>query len=84
MIDRDLLLSIIESDKTEPAAPKAPRCRHLLSKGMFINCSLSEADRIVGDGYFWCAKTQRIYGPDDQLIGDGECRVADRSCYEGT
>ena len=38
--------------------------------------------RIAGDGNFWCAKTQRIFGPDDNLVGDGVCRHSGRSCFE--
>ena len=58
------------------------RCRNLLCKGMFLNYGLAEHERVTGDGNFWCGKTQGIYGPDDQLVGDGECRHTGRGCYE--
>lgn len=58
------------------------RCRSLLCKGMYINYGLSEENKVCGDGNFWCGKTQRIYGPDDQFVGDGECRHTGRACYE--
>jgi hypothetical protein len=49
---------------------------------MYLHGSLGTADHISGDGNFWCNKTQRNFGPDDQFVGDGECRHSGRSCYE--
>jgi hypothetical protein len=51
---------------------------------MYLNYGLAPADRVTGDGHFWCAKNQRTYGPDDQLVGDRPCRDAGRTCYEAT
>jgi hypothetical protein len=58
------------------------RCRSLRCKGMYLNYGLGQNERVAGDGNFWCAKTQRIFGPDDQLVGDGVCRHTGRGCYE--
>ncbi len=58
------------------------RCRHLRSKGMFINFNMPPGERAVGDGHFWCAQTQRDYGPDDRLCDGTECVDSTRSCYE--
>ncbi len=58
------------------------RCKNLLCKGMYLNYGLPETERVTGDGNFWCGKTQTTYGPDDQLVGDGECRHTGRGCYE--
>ncbi|HXY34589.1 MAG TPA: hypothetical protein VEI07_10200 [Planctomycetaceae bacterium] len=58
------------------------RCRFLLSKGMAVNAGLPEDEHIVGDGHFWCTRTQRIYGPDGGLCADEPCRESSRSCYE--
>lgn len=60
-----------------------PRCRSLLSKGLYINAGLPPGKEIAGDGHFWCGKTQRSYGPDDKLCDDADCRNATRNCYEG-
>jgi hypothetical protein len=60
------------------------RCRSLRCKGMYLNYGLGQNERVAGDGNFWCAKTQRIFGPDDQLVGDGVCRHTGRGCYEET
>ena len=66
----------------DPAQIQGERCRSLRCKGMYLNYGLAEADRVAGDGHFWCAKTQRIFGPDDQYVGDGQCRDDGRSCFE--
>jgi hypothetical protein len=58
------------------------RCLSLRCKGMYLNAGLPPGERVAGDGHFWCSKTQRIFGPDDQLVGDGECRHSGRSCFE--
>ncbi|MCY2966910.1 MAG: hypothetical protein NT069_25305 [Planctomycetota bacterium] len=66
----------------QPAPVLGERCRSLRCKGMYLNYGLSEADRVAGDGNFWCSRNQRAFGPDDQFVGDKECRDAGRSCYE--
>ncbi len=67
-----------------PVLPStAERCRSLLSKGLYINAGLPPGKEAVGDGNFWCGKTQTTYGPDDRLCDGSECRDASRSCYEG-
>ena len=58
------------------------RCLNLLSKGMYINMGLPPEERVTGDGYFWCGKTQGSYGPDDELCDAEYCLSAVRSCYE--
>lgn len=63
---------------------QSERCRSLRCKGMYLNYGLGQGERVAGDGNFWCAKTQRIFGPDDQLVGEGVCRHTGRSCYEET
>jgi hypothetical protein len=66
----------------QPEVPQGERCRSLCCKGMFLNYGLGQNEKVAGDGNFWCAKTQRIFGPDNQLVGDGVCRHTGRSCYE--
>ena len=65
-----------------PAEQQSERCRSLRCKGMYLNYGLPEGERVAGDGHFWCGKTQRIFGPDDQLVGDDLCRQSGRGCYE--
>jgi hypothetical protein len=57
------------------------RCRSLQCKGMYLNWGLGQNEQVAGDGNFWCGRTQRIFGPDDKLVGDAECRNATRGCY---
>ena len=58
------------------------RCRLLQCKGMYLNYGCGQNEQVAGDGNFWCGKTQRIFGPDKELVGDSLCRDSGRSCYE--
>ena len=63
--------------------PSAP-CRHLRNKGMFV---YNDGDGGTGhDDYdntiFWCVKTMKGFGPDDEMVGRDDCRTPERSCYE--
>ena len=62
--------------------PLGERCRSLRCKGMYLNYGLSEEERVTGDGHFWCSRTQIIVGPDQELVGDVECRHTGRACYD--
>lgn len=65
-----------------PVIQTGERCRHLQSKGMYINAGLPPGEEIVGDGHFWCGINQESQGPDQQLCDGESCRDATRSCYE--
>ncbi|MSR57760.1 MAG: hypothetical protein EXS05_08810 [Planctomycetaceae bacterium] len=79
-----ILMNIVQPTAADLAAPLAgERCQSLRCKGMYTNMGQPEGTRVTGDGHFWCAKTQRVFGPDDQYVGDGECRHSGRSCFEG-
>src|SRR5258708_247020 len=65
----------------QPSIEAGERCQSLRCKGMYLNFGRGETERVAGDGNFWCAKTQRIFGPDDNLVGDGVCRHTGRACY---
>ena len=68
--------------KELPIIQQGERCRHLLSKGLYINHGLPKGEEATGDGNFWCAWTQTIYGPDHQICDKQECQDASRGCYE--
>jgi hypothetical protein len=71
------------TEKLQPAGPaRQPACRHLLSKGMYVTGTLDpEVDSgIMGDGYCWCAMTQRQLGPDNAFVERATC-IPGRSCY---
>jgi len=64
-----------------PVIPSAPRCRNLLTKGLFINAGLPADQHVTGDGNVWCGKTQTIFGPDHQVCDVEECMKPGRGCY---
>lgn len=61
---------------------RGERCRHLLSKGLYLNAGLPKDDPATGDGNFWCANTQTTWGPDQGFCSGEDCTDATRSCYE--
>ena len=52
----------------QPTEIQGERCLSLRCKGDYLNYGLGETERVAGDGNFWCGKTQRIFGPDDQFV----------------
>ena len=58
------------------------RCRHLLSKGMYLNAGLPPGEEVAGDGHFWCGRNQRERGPDHQICDGHSCTDPSRTCYE--
>jgi hypothetical protein len=73
----------MQNSTTQPADTlRQPACRHLLSKGMYVTGTLDpEVDTgTMGDGYCWCAQTQRQLGPDNSFVDRATC-VPGRSCY---
>jgi hypothetical protein len=31
---------------------------------------------------YWCLKTMKEFGPDDEMVTSPDCRNPERSCYE--
>jgi len=42
--------------------------------------SLGDYDNTI----YWCMKTMKGFGPDDDNVGSEDCRNTSRSCYEPT
>jgi hypothetical protein len=79
----EILRTILQQAEGAAVSLEGERCLSLRCKGMYTNMGQPVGTTVTGDGHFWCAKTQRIYGPDDQLVADGNCRHSGRGCYEG-
>ena len=64
--------------------PAASPCRHLRTNGMYI--FEGQPDRPDDDDYepsgFWCLRTMKAFGPDEDFVGRRECRDSGRPCYE--
>jgi hypothetical protein len=64
--------------------PSTPLCRYLRNKGMYVYTDGS--NRSTHDDYdntiYWCVKTHKGFGPDDELVAGDDCRNSGRSCYE--
>jgi hypothetical protein len=72
-----------QPDDAPPPTLAAGPCRHLRSKGMYV---YSDADPVANEGYdnsiFWCLRTMKSFGPDDEMVGREECCDGARSCHE--
>lgn len=66
------------------AEQEVSACRHLRSTGMYLYTDrpVGEAQSDYDNTAFWCLKTLKSFGPDDDVVGRTECRDPARSCYE--
>jgi hypothetical protein len=64
--------------------PSAVPCRHLRTKGMYVytDGSGGEPHDDYDNSIYWCLKTMKGFGPDDDFVGRDDCRNAERPCYE--
>jgi hypothetical protein len=63
-----------------------PACRHLRNKGMYVytdGCG-GETHDDYDNTVYWCLKTMKGFGPDDDLVSSEDCCTPSRSCYEPT
>jgi len=62
-----------------------PVCRNLRHNGMYVNTDGS-GDQLIDDDndshMYWCLKTMKGFGPDDDFAASRFCRRTDRTCYE--
>jgi hypothetical protein len=74
------------ADPNDPPVVESigPPCRNLRHKGMYVYTDGSGSDS--NDDYdshmYWCLKTMKGFGPDDDFVGAEPCRLTARSCYE--
>jgi hypothetical protein len=59
-------------------------CRHLRSKGMYVytDAQDGQAHEDYDNTAYWCLKSLKNFGPDDELVGRPECNDPSRTCYE--
>jgi hypothetical protein len=65
-----------------PQVP-APRCVNLYCKSMMVfgEAFESDPDYQAGMTDFWCLRTSKGLGPDDQEASMDTCRDPERPCY---
>lgn len=58
-------------------------CRHLRNKGMYVyHGGSGEPHDDYDNTVYWCIKTMKGYGPDDEMVGRDDCNNPERTCYE--
>jgi len=72
-----------ESQDVAPEPILAEPCRHLRSKGMYVYTDNPDEAHEEGDTTaYWCLKSMKDFGPDDEPVNRPDCRNPGRSCYE--
>jgi hypothetical protein len=73
-----------ESNELPVVEPPSVPCRHLRNKGMYVysdgNGGQSHED--YDNTIYWCLKTMKDFGPDDEMVAGADCRNPSRTCYE--
>jgi hypothetical protein len=77
-------MATAEPDQLPVIEPSTSPCQHLRSKGMYIYTDglADETNEDDDSTNYWCFKTLKNFGPDDDFVGARACRDASRSCYE--
>lgn len=72
------------SDGGLPAVePTATPCRHLRNKGMYVYTDGSgQAHDDYDNTIYWCLKSMKSFGPDDDMVNAEDCSCPERTCYQ--
>jgi len=73
-----------ESPDVSAEAPAGPVCRHLRSKGMYVYTDGMDHgfQHDYDSTIYWCLKSMKAFGPDDEMVEMESCCRPDRSCYQ--
>ncbi len=71
----------------EPSAPSpSPPCRHLRHAGMLVRsdglAQSQDPNHEYDNTVYWCQKTMKSFGPDDEMVDGQACRAPSRSCFQ--
>lgn len=70
----------------EPGSADLPACgpcRNLRNKGMYVYHGEYDTPHEDYDNtIYWCVRTQKGFGPDDEMVSRDDCIDPERSCYE--
>lgn len=70
-------------DPPSDDSPAVVPCRHLRSKGMYVYTDGSQRDQGDYDNtVYWCLRSMKSFGPDDDMVDREACCDASRTCYE--
>lgn len=73
----------LERPAADQAATASSPCRHLRHKGMYVYTDgQSEIHGDYDNTIYWCLKTLRGFGPDDEMVSGEDCRDCNRTCYQ--
>jgi hypothetical protein len=74
----------MEITMTELQQLPTQRCKHLHCKSMMVYGEdfMSDPDFQAGLTDFWCMKTSKSIGPDDDHVDLEDCSLTTRPCYQ--
>jgi hypothetical protein len=77
-------MSSDETNDPNSPEPTAPPCRHLRSKGMYVytDGKGGQPHDDYDNTIYWCLRTMKEFGPDDETVAGPECQNPSRTCYE--
>ena len=69
---------------SDPTTPYRPRCINLSCKSMLVYGEDFESDPDYQAGMtdFWCQRTMKPRGPDDNDVSVEECSDPQRGCFQ--
>lgn len=69
---------------TNEEAQTGPLCRHIRSKGMYVYTDGVDMgfEHDYDNTIFWCLKTMKSFGPDDEMVERESCSCTTRACYQ--
>lgn len=72
------------STEFDDQTPEGPLCRHLRSKGMYVYTDGVDMgfDHDYDNTIYWCLKTMKSFGPDDEMVEKDACCREGRGCYQ--
>jgi len=69
----------------EPSQPPPPSpCRHLRHAGMLVRSDGQgrDSEQDYDNTVYWCQKTMKGFGPDDEMVDGPSCRDLARTCHQ--
>ena len=58
-------------------------CRNLRNKGMYVyHGEYGNPHEDYDNTVYWCVKTMKGFGPDDEMVTREDCTLPERTCYE--
>lgn len=74
------------SDTPDPQPAKTSPCCQLRHKGMYVytDAGTGSSHDDYDNTIYWCLKSMKSFGPDDDIVDRESCSDPNRSCYQAS